>query len=219
MARITCYGSSLLALLTRLCNVHGSKASHGYSEWSMSNSLSRRIALGLFPLLLGVLLRHYYTKLVRDKNKGKGKACVAVPLRSEELMYDEAFSIMRVSHPLFPILSDLLITMFQDFMNISTRYTLLITPCQFLTVLVLDSHSVEEMQKLSHIHTPIPPSAHVTRLSVPLSCCEDAARVLIELFGGEREATRILGGVRWWQVRAGADQGCVFVFILWTFDG
>ena len=78
------------------------------------------------------------------------------------------------------------------------------------------------MQKLSHMHTPIPPSAHVTRLSVPLSCCEDAARVLIELFGGEREATRILGGVRWWQVRAGADQGCVFVlglFILWMFDG
>jgi hypothetical protein len=62
----------------------------------MSNSLTRRITLGLFPLALGVLLRHYYSKLVRNK----GKECVAVPLRSKELMYDEAFSVMRVSyHP------------------------------------------------------------------------------------------------------------------------
>jgi hypothetical protein len=73
------------------------------------------------------------------------------------------------------------------------------------------SHSVEEIQNFSQLRTPIPPSAHVIRLSVPLVCCEDAARVLIDLFGGEREATRILGGVRWWQMRAG-DQGCVFVF-------
>ena len=36
--------------------------------------------------------------------------------------------------------------------------------------------------------------------------------MLIDLFGGEREATRILGGVQWWQVRAGGEQGCVFVF-------
>jgi hypothetical protein len=46
------------------------------------------------------------------------------------------------------------------------------------------------------------------RVSVPLSSCADAARVLIDVFGGEQEATRVLGGVRWWQVRAG-DQGCV----------
>ena len=132
--RITCRVS--MRVLTRLCNVHtvASLTGHGHSQWSMSTSLSRRIALGLFPLLLGVLLRHYYTKLlVRDKNKHKGKACLAVPLRNEELMYDEAFSIMRVSYSLFPILSGLLISIFQDFMSKSTRYTLLITPCQFLT--------------------------------------------------------------------------------------
>jgi hypothetical protein len=55
---------------------------------------------------------------------------------------------------------------------------------------------------------PIPPSAHVVRVSVPLSSCTDAARALIDVFGGEQEAKRVLGGVRWWQVRAG-DQGCV----------
>ena len=62
----------------------------------MSNSLTRRTTLGLFPLVLGVLLRHYYSKLL--KGKGTGKECVAVPLRNKELMYDEAFSILRVSY-------------------------------------------------------------------------------------------------------------------------
>jgi len=59
----------------------------------MSNSLTTRAALGLIPLYVGILLRHYYYKLV----KGKGKTSIPVPLRSKELMYDEAFSITRVS--------------------------------------------------------------------------------------------------------------------------
>ena len=73
----------------------------------MSNSLTRRTTLGLLPLVLGVLLRHYYSKLVKDK--GTGKECVAVPLRNKELMYDEAFSVMRVSYSFFYIPSFLLI--------------------------------------------------------------------------------------------------------------
>jgi hypothetical protein len=57
------------------------------------------------PLAIGILLRHYYDKVIKDKNKnenGEG-AAVPVPLRLEELMYDEAFSITRVSLP--PLLS------------------------------------------------------------------------------------------------------------------
>jgi len=69
------------------------------------------------------------------------------------------------------------------------------------------SHTVEEIQKFTQLRVPLP-SAHVVRLSVPLSCCKDAAHVLIKVFGGEREMKRVLGGVRWWQVRAG-DQGYV----------
>jgi hypothetical protein len=76
--------------------------------------------------------------------------------------------------------------------------------------MVSGSHTVEEMQKFAQIHTPIPPSAHVVRVSVPLSSCAEAARLLIDVFGGEVEAKRVLGGVRWWQVRAD-DKGCVFV--------
>jgi hypothetical protein len=60
----------------------------------MSNSLTTRTALGLIPLYVGILLRHYYYKLVN----GKGKTSIPVPLRSKELMYDEAFTITRVSY-------------------------------------------------------------------------------------------------------------------------
>jgi hypothetical protein len=86
----------------------------------MSNSLTRRTTLGLFPLVLGVLLRHYYSKLAKDKTKG----CVAVPLRSKELMYDEAFNIIRVSYhpPSFPS-HPLLIIIFQNFNDALARYT------------------------------------------------------------------------------------------------
>ena len=99
-------------------------------------------------------------------------------------------------------------------MDAATRYTPLPS---FITMSVLTmisgtsvSHTVEEMQKFARIHTPIPPSAHVVRVSVPLSSCAEAARLLIDVFGGEVEAKRVLGGVRWWQVRAN-DKGCVFV--------
>ncbi len=60
----------------------------------MSISLATSTTLGLIPLYVGILLRHYYCKLL----KGKGKARFAVSLRREELMYDEAFSIARVSY-------------------------------------------------------------------------------------------------------------------------
>jgi hypothetical protein len=51
------------------------------------------------PLAIGILLRHYYDRILKDKNKSKtGEgARTLVPLRLEELMYDEAFTITRVS--------------------------------------------------------------------------------------------------------------------------
>jgi hypothetical protein len=68
------------------------------------------------------------------------------------------------------------------------------------------------MQKLGQLHTPIPPSARVVRVSVPLSSCADAARILIDVFGGEHAAKNVLGGVRWWQVRAD-NKGCVLSLV------
>ena len=57
------------------------------------------------PLAIGILLRHYYGRVLKDKsrNKNSGGAAIPVPLRLEELMYDEAFTITRVSlSPLSP---------------------------------------------------------------------------------------------------------------------
>ncbi|KAF8258131.1 Alpha/Beta hydrolase protein [Lactarius quietus] len=128
----------------------------------MSASLTTRTTLGLMPLAIGILLRHYYEKVLKDNNKSKN-GDGAVPLRLEELMYDEAFTITRVSLP----------------------------------------HTVEELQHFARLYTPAGPSYHVVRLTVPQSCCAEAARVLVPVLGGEHEARRVVGGVRWWQVRPG----------------
>ncbi|KAN0137886.1 Alpha/Beta hydrolase fold, partial [Lactarius tabidus] len=132
----------------------------------MSTSLTTRTTLGLMPLAIGILLRHYYDKVLKDKNKAKN-GDGSVPLRLEELMYDEAFTLTR------------------NFMDSATN------------------HTVEELQQFANMHTPAGPSSHVVRLTVPQSCCAEAARVLVRAFGGEDEARRVVGGVRWWQVRPG----------------
>ncbi len=66
------------------------------------SSLSTKTTLGLMPLAIGILLRHYYARVLKDKKKHEspqneeGRA-LRVQLRLEELMYDEAFTITRVS--------------------------------------------------------------------------------------------------------------------------
>ncbi|KAH8985534.1 Alpha/Beta hydrolase protein [Lactarius akahatsu] len=136
----------------------------------MSTSLTTKTALGLMPLALGIVLRHYYERVIKDKSKSKEGAAAPVPLRLEELMYDEAFTISR------------------SFMDASAK------------------HTVEEIQKFTALHTPVGPSSHSVRVTVPQTCCAEAARVLVRAFGGEHEARRVVGGVRWWQVRPG-DRG------------
>ena len=53
----------------------------------------------------------------------------------------------------------------------------------------------------SNTRTPSPPWTHVVRTLVPLSMCEEAASYLIKALGGEDVAKRLIGGVKWWQVR------------------
>ncbi|KAH9165053.1 Alpha/Beta hydrolase protein [Lactarius sanguifluus] len=136
----------------------------------MSASLTTRTTLGLMPLAIGILLRHYYGRVIKDKSKNREGAAVPVPLRLEELMYDEAFTITR------------------SFMDASAN------------------HTVEELQQFTNLYAPVGPSSHVVRVAVPQTCCAEAARVLVRAFGGEHEARRVVGGVRWWQVRPG-DRG------------
>jgi len=70
----------------------------------MSTSLTTRMTLSIMPIAIGVVLRHYYDRVLKDKNKSKNEegAALPVPLRLEELMYDEAFTITRVSLLLYP---------------------------------------------------------------------------------------------------------------------
>jgi hypothetical protein len=65
----------------------------------MSTSLATKTRLGFVPLAIGVVLRHYYDRVLKDRNKSKNGegAAIPVPLRLEELMYDESFTITRVS--------------------------------------------------------------------------------------------------------------------------
>ncbi|KAI9441920.1 alpha beta-hydrolase [Lactarius indigo] len=136
----------------------------------MSASLTTRTTLGLMPLAIGIVVRHYYDRVIKDKSKSREGSTGPVPLRLEELMYDEAFTITR------------------NFMEAST------------------SHTVEELQQFTALRTPAGPSSQAVRVTVPQTCCAEAARVLVRAFGGEHEARRVVGGVRWWQVRPG-DRG------------
>ena len=60
---------------------------------------------------------------------------------------------------------------------------------------------MSDLLGFSNIRTPSPPWVHVVRTLVPLSKCEEAASYLIKALGGEGVAKRLIGGVKWWQVR------------------
>lgn len=65
----------------------------------MPNSLTRRVSLTVGPLFLETLVKHYFARVASDGSK------TGVPLRREELLYDEAFNIVK------------------DFLDVSTRHT------------------------------------------------------------------------------------------------
>ena len=70
-----------------------------------------------------------------------------------------------------------------------------------LLVNVVNRHTVEELQKFSNTRTPAPPWVYVVRLLVPISCCDEAAEIIVQALGGEEMTKRIVGGTKWWQVR------------------
>lgn len=55
------------------------------------NSLTRQAGLRLGPLVLETLIKHYFDRLLASA-EGKG----TTRLRKDELLYDEAFSIVKV---------------------------------------------------------------------------------------------------------------------------
>ncbi|KAJ7287089.1 Alpha/Beta hydrolase protein [Mycena rebaudengoi] len=114
------------------------------------NSLVTQAGLKLVPVVLGTLVRHYFER-IKNKSQEKGNQ-----LRQDELLYDEAFSIIKVC----------------------------------------SSHTVEDVQAFGNTRTPSPPWVRVTRVIVPMSCCDAAAQYLISALGGEDAACKIVGGTK-----------------------
>ncbi|KAJ4483550.1 hypothetical protein J3R30DRAFT_3285414 [Lentinula aciculospora] len=141
------------------------------------SSLTRSVGLRVGPIVLGTLVKHYLEKIKRDlvqesKDKGKEKDAL-VQLRQDELIYDEIFTVVK---------------------------SILLGYCSLLHELF--SHSVEDIQSFSNTRTPSPPWVHVVRVRVPMSSCDEAAKYLITAFGGQQIAVKLVGGVKWWQVRS-----------------
>ena len=58
----------------------------------MPNSLTRQAGLKLGPLFLETLVKHYLDRI------RKSAGASAIPLRQDELLYDEVFIIVKVSY-------------------------------------------------------------------------------------------------------------------------
>ncbi|KAF8918226.1 hypothetical protein CPB85DRAFT_1283128 [Mucidula mucida] len=118
----------------------------------MVNTLTAEASLITGPVVLGTLVKHYLERLKRDATKKP-----TTQLRRDELLYDEAFNVIK------------------KFLEVSTY------------------HTVEEVQAFGNTQTPSPPWVHVVKVV--------AAKYLTQVLGGEETARRLVGGVKWWQVR------------------
>ena len=58
----------------------------------MVNALTRKTGLTLGPIILETLVKHYFERLARESESED-----TTRLRKEELLYDEAFNIIKVS--------------------------------------------------------------------------------------------------------------------------
>jgi hypothetical protein len=58
----------------------------------MPNGLTRNAGLRLGPLLLETLIKHYFEKLLSLNEEREDD----VPLRKDELLYDEVFHVVKV---------------------------------------------------------------------------------------------------------------------------
>ena len=62
--------------------------------------------------------------------------------------------------------------------------------------------------EFSNTQTPSSPYIHLIRVLIPLCICDEAAKVLVQVLGGEGKAREIVGGVKWWQVRGIEGWAC-----------
>ena len=82
----------------------------------MPNLLTTRVTLNTGPLFFGTLFKHYFARVVSDGSK------IGVPLRREELLYDEAFNIAKVLLAAYFVNPIECYHSSKGFMNVATRY-------------------------------------------------------------------------------------------------
>lgn len=59
------------------------------------------------------------------------------------------------------------------------------------------------LQRFGLVRTPAPPWVGIHRVTIPQRTLINAADYLITALGGEEQAYKVVGGTKWWQVRAG----------------
>lgn len=62
------------------------------------NTLTSEAGIKIGPILLETLVKHYFERTLKHSSSG-GKGLTQ--LRQDELLYDEAFNIVKVSLPIF----------------------------------------------------------------------------------------------------------------------
>jgi len=68
---------------------------------------------------------------------------------------------------------------------------------------------IDVSAEFSNTQTLSSPYTHLVRVLVPLRICDEAAKVLVQVLGGEDKAREIVGGVKWWQVRGIEGWACL----------
>lgn len=61
----------------------------------MVNALTRNVGVSFGPIVLETLVKHYFERLKKESPVGKG----LTQLRKDELLYDQAFNVVKVRTP------------------------------------------------------------------------------------------------------------------------
>ena len=62
------------------------------------NTLTGAAGIKIGPLILETLVKHYFERILKNSDVTNSKGITQ--LRQDELLYDEAFNIVKVSEPL-----------------------------------------------------------------------------------------------------------------------
>lgn len=71
----------------------------------LSNSLTRDMGLKVGPVVLGTFIKHYFDRVKTRESTDPDKL-----LKQDEILYDEAFNIIKVGHSSCSAISDCLIS-------------------------------------------------------------------------------------------------------------